>query len=178
MIVEYDCEQCGKHVRKSRSPANMKNPPRFCSQRCNGFARKGTGSGPSLNHRFECEMCSRMCSVYRPPSAQAPRFCSLQCLGDSQRGSGNPSYSGGRVLMAAGYIWELSPGHPHADCRGYVYEHRRVMERQIGRYLTPEEVVHHRNRVRSDNRPENLQLLASQAEHMRLHREEDRRVAG
>lgn len=39
-----------------------------------------------------------------------------------------------------------------------VLEHRSVMEQLIGRPLRPEESVHHRNGVRDDNRPENLEL--------------------
>lgn len=40
----------------------------------------------------------------------------------------------------------------------YKYEHRLIMEQMIGRELLGIENVHHKNGVRNDNRPENLEL--------------------
>jgi hypothetical protein len=50
--------------------------------------------------------------------------------------------------------------HPDSNAQGYVYLHRLVMAEVIGRSLYPEETVHHRNGVKTDNDPSNLELWA------------------
>ena len=58
-----------------------------------------------------------------------------------------------------GYILIRTPEHPCANNYGYVREHRLVVETAIGWILKSEEVVHHKNHIRSDNRLENLELM-------------------
>lgn len=76
-------------------------------------------------------------------------------------------WKGGRIQEADGYVMLFRPEHPHANNKGYVFEHRLVMERHLGRILDPIEVVHHKNNVRNDNRFDNLFLYQSNADHKR-----------
>jgi hypothetical protein len=67
-----------------------------------------------------------------------------------------------------GYILAYAPLHPFANSCGYVMLHRLLVERKIGRYLSQDEVVHHKNKIRNDNRLENLVVMDRSA-HMSMH---------
>ena len=89
------------------------------------------------------------------------KCCSKRCaydLGNTKRGSPgekNGRWKGGiRSLGKAGYLRQWVEG------RGHILQHRLVMEGVIGRQLEPHEEVHHKNGIRDDNRPENLELWA------------------
>lgn len=78
----------------------------------------------------------------------------------------NPAWKGGRRVNDDGYVEIRMPEHPYAR-HGYVLEHRLLMENKLGRYLLPTEVVHHRNKDKSDNRLRNLRLYRTNAEHLK-----------
>jgi hypothetical protein len=75
------------------------------------------------------------------------------------RGEASSNYKGGR-LSYGGYISILKRDHPYCSKLGYVAEHRLVIEKEIGRYLTKQEHVHHKNHIKYDNRIENLEILS------------------
>lgn len=78
-------------------------------------------------------------------------------------------WAGGRHKNHAGYVYAYSPHHPYANKRGYVFEHRLVIEAHIGRVLLPTEVVHHINGIKNDNRIENLMLFSNNGQHTAHH---------
>lgn len=67
-----------------------------------------------------------------------------------------------------GYVSIYFPDHPKSNKDGYIMEHDLIMECKIGRWLKPNEVVHHKNKIRNDNRIENLELMTFK-EHAKLH---------
>lgn len=99
-------------------------------------------------------------------------------------GEGHPRWLGGKTRTAHGYVKVVCPDHPtcvevnrrrEAAAKGayypkqkYVWEHRLVMEKLLGRFLTAEEVVHHMDGNPSNNAPENLRLFGSNAEHLKF----------
>ena len=86
-------------------------------------------------------------------------------IGEAQMGSKNHMWKGGRCTDILGYVKIKDNKHPFTNSRGYVQEHRLVMEKMLGRYLNPYEIVHHKNHKRNDNRPENLELLGKGMHH-------------
>jgi hypothetical protein len=83
------------------------------------------------------------------------------------------NWQGGTHRHSDGYVNAYAPEHPSVAHREaghrYVLQHRLVMEEVLGRFLQPDEDVHHINGVKDDNRPENLELT-NRSEHRRHHR--------
>jgi HNH endonuclease len=77
---------------------------------------------------------------------------------------GRPPNEDGRWIDPKGYVFIKcpDPNHPNAKSRrGWIAEHVWVMTQMLGRPLRQGESVHHRNLIKSDNRPENLRLWTS-----------------
>ncbi len=107
-----------------------------------------------------CECgCGQSVKFYRK---KPNRFINGHC----HRGNYHHKWKNGRRITN-GYVMIIIRDHPFATCRGYVLEHRLVMEKFLGRYLDPKEVVHHKNSIRHDNRIENLILFSNNSEHLR-----------
>jgi hypothetical protein len=82
------------------------------------------------------------------------------------KGENNPAWKGGSYIEPEkGYRMIRMPSHHRARANGYVLEHIIIAEQILGRRLKPNEEIHHRDRDRANNDPNNLQVYDSHLEH-------------
>jgi len=88
------------------------------------------------------------------------------------KGKGHGMWKGGRIVNGGGYVevWvdKTNPYYQMANHYSYIPEHRLVTAQSLGRCLTKEEIVHHKNGIKDDNRIENLELTKN-GKHIKDH---------
>lgn len=117
-----------------------------------------------------CPICG---DTFRAYVSQHRKSCSRECAAKAQSGARSRTWRGGYGRKKGYLLRYVGRDHPMANVDGYVYEHRLVMAEHLGRMLTRDEHVHHRNEDRTDNRIENLELTDA-ARHMSHHRRIER----
>lgn len=85
------------------------------------------------------------------------------------------NWNGGKYITENGYVYIYSPDHPNKYRTGYYPEHRLVMEKEIGRILTKDEVIHHIDHNKQNNDVTNLMLLNKES-HRKLHSLEEKKL--
>ena len=122
--------------------------------------------GVTIYQSHECDCCGKECwAAASDLRRRGTGFCDRKCV----QGWRTKVSREGILDEVHGYVVVRRPGHPNARQNGYVLEHRLVMSEHLGRPLTDEEVVHHRDGDRKNNQLCNLELLGSNADHARLH---------
>ncbi len=102
------------------------------------------------------------CQIVFQPQCYKQRFCSQRCVQQSRETD--------RYIDPMGYVVIKRHGHPHASQAGWVREHTVVACEILGRPLQSQEVVHHKDGNRENNKSANLEVLPSIAHHLFLHR--------
>ena len=158
VLIFTGCPRCNtpRWVRSTRRASlciicgglSRRKPRRPCL-RCGAIIHPGS---PYHGNYLVRKFCSRQCSnLHHAPIARK--------LQQARIGPLNHSFKTGKSIRQDGYI-KLNGQN--------ALEHRAIMEQHLGRKLTPNETVHHRNHDRSDNRIDNLVVMTN-SEHLKHH---------
>jgi hypothetical protein len=115
-----------------------------------------------------CKQCKKI-FFYRKQGKRKRLFCSNKCFYKFNKGKNAYNWKGGVFIDKSGYILIRKLDHPNVNSAGYVRKHRLVMEQSLGRLLKKDEIVHHLNGKRDDNRIENLELLTTNTHFIKGH---------
>lgn len=149
------CEECGLNfsilssVKRAREAKGKMI--KYCSQKCSGKSK-------TKQKEVNCKNCENKFLTTRN------QFCSEKCFYQYRKNSG--------LYKKKGYWYENGYKILYLDGNKYIKEHISIMENNLGRKLEKNEVVHHINEIRDDNRIENLQVM-TRSEHSSLHRRKE-----
>ena len=115
---------------------------RYCSKECSVKARTGIG----YKEKKVCKTCGKSFLVHTESQAKKRKYCSSECFYEKTAGK-RKKVSGGKYIKI--YI----------RGRGNVWEHRYIMEQELGRRLNSWEQVHHIDNNPENNAIENLMLV-------------------
>ena len=154
--ITVKCPACNRLFKTIRS-----RPQKYCNRKCykEHFIpwhknKTGVYSQKTLS-KF------RLAKLGKPSLRKGKKFPQFS-------GKNHPNWRGGITKNPQGYILVRKPDHPKA-INGYIKRSYLVMERKLGRFITKQEIVHHINLDKTDDRPENLMLFPNQSKHAKYH---------
>lgn len=150
--IELECPICNKKFQIYSNDYRVKHRNKiYCSKKCSSIALQ---KGKNIN----CKYCNKEFYSTRND------FCSQECARNYRK-----EHYKHKLYEENGYIVQYINGY---NKKGNAKVHRVVMEQYLGRKLNNDEVVHHINEDKKDNRIENLQVMTRE-EHSKMHRMND-----
>lgn len=160
VLKDKECPVCNQTFSPRVSKA------KYCSRKC--YYEMKRIRGDRVN--WTPEMRKRMSNLHRGkgnPMYGKDSWCKGKKRPEIT-GDKHPNWKGGYWISEDGY--KVLQNNLETDGKK-ISEHKKILEEKIGRKLEENEVTHHINGNKLDNRPENLEVM-TRAEHINEHREQ------
>ena len=163
--VKVLCDFCGKEFLKYLSSVGDK---KFCSKECvYKFKSKKYNPEGYCKHEHLTELNIKLNPTRMTDEVKENIRWSHTGMFYPNRISGKPMTDETKENIRWGHLLKgVGKAYPKIYGR---HAHRVVAEAMIGRKLRPGEVVHHKDENRLNYSEDNLEVLASQKEHAKLH---------
>ena len=157
------CKQCKKEILKY--PNYQYNRPRyFCSSQCSALYNVKIGK---KNHFFgKTHSLKTRIKISKAGLGRKPNKETLLKLSIATTKEKNPNWNGGTYISDGRSYTRIDNVK---DKKPYVFTHRLIVEKHIGRKLGRKEVVHHIDGNSLNNNINNLMVFVSNASHRRYH---------
>lgn len=166
MKIIKKCIQCNKEFVIQKSIIGKSgHVAKYCSHQCYWDSMKNKIKKYKMS--IETRKKLSIANTGKKHSLKVIEILRQRMLGKTKEKSIH--WKGGRILDSRGYYIIRLPEHPNSVNK-YVPEHRLNVEKNIGRYLNHNEIVHHINGIKTDNRIENLVICQSLSEHRKYHK--------
>ncbi len=172
---------CSKECRNLAKVKNIKVCP-ICNKTFHAKRKKMVFCSPGCANEFHtkkiavsCENCGK--ELLRIPALvkkNKHHFCNQKC-----RDSWLAEHSELKGVLTGGGIYHHGHGYIflYQSSRKYKAEHRLVMEQHLGRELSSDEIVHHKDGDKTNNDISNLEIV-TRSEHINIHRNDLHKARG
>lgn len=153
--LNKECSICKKPIEVRRDRIYEKEG-NFCSKKCSSIAHSKFMKGKIPGNPFK--------KGHTPwnkgtKGLVKPNSGNFQKGRIGLRGKDAPNWKGGKITRF-GYKVITHPTLKYDNgVSKYVFEHRYIVEQHLGRTLYPNEIIHHKNGIKTDNRLKNLALV-------------------
>jgi|APSaa5957512622_1039677.scaffolds.fasta_scaffold26741_4 hypothetical protein len=142
--LKKSLDLCGMHYARLRKNGDVGSP--FPLKKCKDYEKCEVDG--CEKHKISCGLCSM-------------HYARLKKHGKVGVSHSKKRPNGMGHISNDGYHYFYKPEHPNAYKNGKVAAHVLVMTEIIGRPLCVGESVHHKNGIKTDNSPDNLELRTS-----------------
>ena len=177
--VLFRCIECGKEKWIYKGNWDRGREGYYCSKECKIKAFKKIFKGKNNPNfrggkiKVKCYQCGkellRYSSQLKKNGKDIKSFCK-KCLPDYLKNllaedtahwQGGKRKSRGYILFHKSLVDEKYHYLLSNSKKSYIWEHRLVVAMKLDRKLRADEIIHHLNGIKDDNRPENLEIVNS-----------------